>query len=1243
MKILAIAGRNLTSLGQFELRLDQPPFDKEGLFAITGPTGAGKSTILDAMCVALYNRIPRLPARDGRALDKEADNPFTKLTLADPRNIMRRGAKSCFAETTFIGVDGHRYKARWEVLPRTRKSSTLNDPSLSLVDLDTGDKFAAKRTEVLSAIADKVGLTFEQFCRSVLLAQGDFAAFLKAGSDERATLLERMTGTEIYKELSIAAHDRGKLEQQKLQELTHRIEAQQLLSVEDRTALQTKLGENERELAALKSAWSRQNEIVTGFQRRNELEAALAKAQQQQQVADGAWLELAGTFRDLHRWERLADCREAYSEMGKLDAKLALLQQKVQDLREALPELEGAVTKTETDWKTSLGQRQNLVQQIEAQKPIRDEARKLDHQLETAKSEHRSFLDKFEKASEDAATTKTALDQYETRFEDLTRQMETSAQSLHDHRHFEPLANAWPQHRDALDRFETLKNEARTNAIAQLQQLWQAGEVEAKSQDTQELLTRVRGGLKAIASEIANQGQSDGGASRTQWHHAQQTLIGKQSALAELRRLQDAAQVLGKEAEKAAHTKTAIEQRRGDHQATLTQGEEERSQLVAKREEAQHQQERLLRASSDTAQALRASLKAGEACPVCGATEHPFAGHRPFDPLLAESKARIGDLDEAIQTWQTRLANAKSESERDEATLLQLEEDAKTRQASWETLESKLAELTLLETSFPELGSEAMTGTVSNIASQLEADASKMAEVLADIERREASQTLLAQSRTLLQERVHRLEVQHTDLAAQRRELQTSRTSLKNSADRFGKALAQLHQSLTSIMAGFPDWQKNLSADAESFFSQLDREITIFINAKTNLETAQKSKHAMEPDLVKLRENHHWQTQKTNELRAGIQEGNTRIETLENQRGGLLEGRAVADVEASNQGALAELDDRIQSQKTVLDQATKTLEEQRIILDQHQVNASEIAAERAIHQTRFEEGLKRLGFVLEEVQDLLDKDSEWMQSCRAALEAAKSALNQAEGAKNEVENQLTEHQKNFQTQGNLEEALSNRETLEQQREALETQLAETRQQLKSDTEARARIGELEQEIEAQRAQTELWESMRELIGSHDGKKFRIFAQSLTLDMLLHHANHHLNDLARRYRLERLPGSDLDLRIIDRDMGDDIRGINSLSGGETFLVSLSLALGLATFTTSQTPIESLFIDEGFGALDSESLDLALDALDALHTQGRQVGVISHVQTLSERIGIQVQVRKRGSGTSSVHIQHQGVDL
>jgi exonuclease SbcC len=193
--------------------------------------------------------------------------------------------------------------------------------------------------------------------------------------------------------------------------------------------------------------------------------------------------------------------------------------------------------------------------------------------------------------------------------------------------------------------------------------------------------------------------------------------------------------------------------------------------------------------------------------------------------------------------------------------------------------------------------------------------------------------------------------------------------------------------------------------------------------------------------------------------------------------------------------------------------------------------------------------------------------------------------------------------------------------------------------LRRDDERRNATATALQALTGQQEVERRWARMNELIGSADGKKFRNYAQQFTLDVLLGYANAHLQQLARRYRLERVAATgapSLALLVRDQDMGGEIRSVHSLSGGESFLVSLALALGLASLSSNRVQVQSLFIDEGFGSLDSETLRVALDALDGLQAQGRKIGVISHVQEMTERIATRIVIAPAGAGRSTISV-------
>ncbi|MBJ8923570.1 MULTISPECIES: exonuclease subunit SbcC [Citrobacter] len=254
------------------------------------------------------------------------------------------------------------------------------------------------------------------------------------------------------------------------------------------------------------------------------------------------------------------------------------------------------------------------------------------------------------------------------------------------------------------------------------------------------------------------------------------------------------------------------------------------------------------------------------------------------------------------------------------------------------------------------------------------------------------------------------------------------------------------------------------------------------------------------------------------------------------------------------------------------------------------------------------------------------------QSLEGQLQQAQTLVNQAQQA-------LAAHQQQQPTEvdltltaQHLHDALAQ---LTQQLRDNTTRQGEIRQQLRQDAENRQQQQTLMQEIEKASLLVEDWGYLNALIGSKEGDKFRKFAQGLTLDNLVWLANNQLTRLHGRYLLQRKASEALELEVVDTWQADAVRDTRTLSGGESFLVSLALALALSDLVSHKTRIDSLFLDEGFGTLDSETLDTALDALDALNATGKTIGVISHVEAMKERIPVQIKVKKiNGLGYSKL---------
>ncbi|MCA9554755.1 MAG: hypothetical protein KC933_32295 [Myxococcales bacterium] len=268
---------------------------------------------------------------------------------------------------------------------------------------------------------------------------------------------------------------------------------------------------------------------------------------------------------------------------------------------------------------------------------------------------------------------------------------------------------------------------------------------------------------------------------------------------------------------------------------------------------------------------------------------------------------------------------------------------------------------------------------------------------------------------------------------------------------------------------------------------------------------------------------------------------------------------------------------------------------------------------------------------------MLGRGPEWLESLAEALAALDERRAKAQATHEDRAQRLAAHQATDAPSRAEAEVQEDLQTTHADLAPLVDELADLRGRLTRDDRARAALAALLPRIEAQRASLELWAELNQLIGSADGKKLRTFAQGLTLDVLVEQANLHLQELRPRYNLRRVAGQAMELAVVDHDLGDEVRFIATLSGGERFLVSLALALGLSTLSSKSVRIESLFIDEGFGSLDRGTLEVALATLDQLQAEGRTVGIISHIAELSERIGYRVEVRPTGPGTSEVRVK------
>lgn len=1245
MKILAIRGANLTSLaGPFELALDQSPLAEAGLFAITGRTGAGKSTLLDALCLALYDRIPRLSQASGVRVGAADEDDSQRLASNDPRSILRRGTASGYAEVDFVGVDGGVYRARWEVRrARNKPDGKLQNQSLSLRVLGSEQLLGgSNKTDVLPLIADKLGLTFDQFRRAVLLAQGEFAAFLKANSKENSELLERITGTEIYSELSKAAHDRDKAERVRLTELERQLADLQPLADAERAALehdytlqQTRKQRADADVREAQQVLNWHQQLDKLHQAEQSAEHALSHATHAQREAAPRRERLAEALRAQPLKPQVEHFEAAEHAATAADTALAEADQeantRVAQARHCAAALEQAQAQFTAIQAAITAARAELAQ-----------ARDLDARLHTQSEQLANTSAQTEQAAAAAHTAASALAALDREREPLQAELARHITWLTAHPALATLAEQWARWEQVLHHYAAAAHtrSAAEQALAQLtgqlrvqEQILAAAEAERQQQ--QSALTAAQARYAACTQSPA----ADLSALRQERLTLEKTQQRQQALYSVLR------DWLAAEQERQTAQTAAADCHRQAEQAAVTVADQTRhSETVqAALTEAERAERAALTACNESVTHLRAQLVDGEACPVCGALEHPWAHAAPLMQLLDAQQARVADLrQQRLAIEQTRMAAQTTQQQA--AARATDHQDRAARAANAQTrLNTRWAELCAEDPA-----AAVPPQPVAELEAALAAEIVALAERRQYLQEREATalaqaEALTAARRALDDQRAH-LEQASTAYERERQALETLRATQRaqQSAQQQARIQQEREQAELAVpFAAVPDWQSALATDPAGFRSQWAAQVANWrdheaarqrlehelhtLAGRRQLAASDATRHA--ETAADWAEQHQTQTQALERLRAERQQ--------------CFAGRAVTAVESEQERARSTAEHTLEQARTAL----HTAEQMRVKAEQSVAHCRAEAERRRREKAAAAEKLNRevaaSGLDPAQLPALFALAAGQLAAEQQALAALDRARDDAYARLDLCREQRQRHAAEQPPALSAEAAAVLLTDAETALTAAQQALAAIHHRLQQDAERRSQSMQVQADLARQRRRADVWRTLDNLIGSSDGKKFRVFAQSLTLDLLVAHANQHLAELARRYRLERVPGSDLDLQIVDNEMGDEIRSVHSLSGGESFLVSLALALGLASLSARRTQVESLFIDEGFGSLDAETLDMALSSLDALQAQGRQVGVISHVGALVERIGVQVRVERLGGGRSRVTVKASGL--
>lgn len=1216
MKILAIRLKNLASLaGEQVIDFTAEPLASAGLFAITGPTGAGKSTILDALCLALFGSTPRL---DSASLLSKVPDGSDEIGSGDERNLLRRGCGSGYAEVDFVGVDGHRYRARWEVKrAREKIDGRLQASNQSLLDLDRDQLLASgKKREFKELLEAKLGLTLPQFTRAVLLAQSEFSAFLKADDNDRGTLLEKLTDTGLYSRLGQAAFEAAKRAREALTTLQQQAGGVQPLEPEARQALEAQHQTQLAEVKALQQRLETLKQQSQWLQDLARLQSDRDSARQQLTDAETEHESLADARRILALFELLAPQRHRFLReqaltplLAKVEENLARHGREHSAVQQRLDELE-QLCKKSTD---ALEAAEQALKSAEPQlAQARREEERLSH-LTNDLGDARRQAEQAEAASKAGEQTLAQLRQQQER---ATSQLAALTEGLARSAELQPLCAAWKGYRPRLQ--QAVQIAAR---LQQGRQELPALETAAKTAETAQ--AQARRALDALQADIGGEtGLADQLAQlSTQldaWRDAQresENLLGLWSRHQQLTNQQ---QILLDEQSRQQQELGALTQA-----GKLARTERDDAEKALKVVQALLERQRLARSAN--VEALRAALAPGEPCSVCGSLEHPWHDGKAL--LAALDRGDEREVEQA--QLQLKRHDEKLQALRDQHIALStgIKQNGQRRAE----IAHELAKLETQLAALPphaELLKEPETGRQSWLNT-------KLATLKTDITTANARQrellTLQQRSETL-----HSAWQSARDACVQATQALTGqREAIARDDERLDEELAEFASLLPATLLS--QWRE---APAETFM-QVDSQVEARrqqLDQQTELaEEQQQRQSALERE--QLQQQHRLDQHKV--CAARLAELGTRElacrQSLRDSLGEQISAKAwQQQLDTSIQTARQQQVDIDRQLNEARVELTRLASEQQNcagrrdeLLAERQSLTEELAAWRVAHPDLDDATLTQL----------LQLDDTLLTEARERLRANTELLARSRERLDGCEQRLATHlvgQPDVPDGETLKRQYAEQET---SCNAAEQRSTETRAALLDDDRRRNQSQALLQQIADATAESQRWGRIAALIGSSDGGAFRKIAQAYNLDLLVQHANVQLRQLARRYRLKR-GGSPLGLLVMDTEMGDELRSVHSLSGGETFLVSLALALGLASMASSKLKIESLFIDEGFGSLDPESLQVAMDALDSLQAQGRKVAVISHVAEMHERIPVQIQVQRMGNGQSGLKIVGAG---
>ena len=1133
MKFLQLEILNLASLdkqGGEVINFEEGALGESTIFSIVGPTGSGKSTLLDAICLALYNRAPRYPRKKGDknqsieifgAADASESN---RLAPTDSRNILTRGKKEGYSKLTFLANNGSIYRAEWHVrFQRVR----YENAKTALYKITRNGEEITEEAADWNELPNIIGLDYDQFLRTVLIAQGSFANFLTAKENERYELLEKLIGCEeTYTNIATEIKKAKDQATDAYNQMAASVEAvkQNLLNDEELAQLKEKidrLEKAEKELDSQLQAISKdlqwfeeddkQIKQITICQTDMEQAADSIKAMQAQILRLQLHDEVQPAINQLQEVERQTQSiHEQEENILKAEGNIKSQESAICESEKTLTSLKEAVSKAQ--------------EQLEKALPVIAEARALKTKMEAAMPNLKEKKEALELAQKENLTAQKDVEEnarnikkWEAETEKANLALKTTKEEIAKqkqvlHEATQAAEQAW----------ETERNKTAGQNIEELQSHKSAAE--KKLQDVQQA-------IKVVAHLDA--------------------------ATTEKQKNEERIQVLGKR-------NSEIDEALGK----LT--------IEALTQETLTLRNAYTLMVSEKWEIHRANLTEGKPCPLCGSTTHPYhTDNRQFEETTTELSQLLKAKEDLLKQQQKKekeLSGERKQNDGEVQTLQKQQEklsgEIATYEEEWKALIAQYpkipkaeAELKLLLPIYENKAKDASSKL--SLFNKIQKEIERLTQLKDKAVKDEAAYE--SKASTILNEVQENTSTCTTKLAEQKALTINLISQQKSKKEACGKAL----QAWNSTKKEMEEWQEK--------YKQI-------LNGEEP-DAAEQRLTAAKDEATKAADT---QNENINKLKAELANSKGSHQTMLSQNKTMKENLQTKE---------KELD-------LWIEEYNKQLEEKSIeppFIDRNTIREMLHSAEdwNAIRREK-------------------DEKEKAVASTTALYQSAEKAHQQhLEHQPTQTRDALLAIQQEYQERSQRNELIAANARMQNHQEAVK------------------QLGDKAEALQLVTLEKDDWTAITDAIGA-DGKTLRKIAQCYTLSFLIAHANQEIRKFNSRYELQQVKHS-LGIRVIDHDRADDIRDTTSLSGGETFIVSLGLALGLSALSSRNISFENLFIDEGFGTLDPDTLATVIDSLAMLQSsQGKKVGVISHTDTMSERITTQIRIIKNGNSGSS-HIE------